>query len=122
MGEGEEENQETRCGEEEVTPPRLFSNSLANRLTVAAAAIWLVYVVAVQPFAHDAQAKLHWPGTHWYEGPFLILVAFGQHVAAAVGLYPNDSGAVQVLSGLLALIVCVQAACWVKAGKFGKNG
>ena len=99
-----------------MTVLRSFSGSLGNRLTVAASSLWLVYVVAARPFADEAEVSFA-NSTHWYEKPALLFVAFGQRVAKTVGLYPQDDGAVQVLSGLLALIICVQAACWVKGKK-----
>jgi hypothetical protein len=93
---------------------RDFSRNAGNRVAATAVALWLVYVVGVHPFIYDAGERMRILATHWYDKPFLLFVAFGQCVAAAVGLFPRDAGAVQVISGLLALVVCVRLACWVK--------
>ncbi|MGA8025877.1 MAG: hypothetical protein WB992_01945 [Bryobacteraceae bacterium] len=91
---------------------RSLFDSWGNRVTIAASALWLVYVAGAQP-CKFAPSYFYSSNLHWYEKPFFLFVAFGERVAGAVGVYSQDCGAVQVLSGLLALIACVRLACWV---------
>jgi hypothetical protein len=83
---------------------RVFAKT-KNRVTLAAGVFWVLYVMAVRPWVN------HSPVRFYDVGAFFARI--GANVARAVGLNPWDTGAVQFLSGLAALLLSVQLAFWV---------
>jgi hypothetical protein len=76
-----------------------------NRATVAALVLWVLYLIAEEPWQHYR--------TPLYERPAKFFLEIGYHVAAACGLNPQDLGWVQFCSGALALIATVRLIFWV---------
>jgi hypothetical protein len=76
-----------------------------NRTTVAALLLWILYLVAERPWRYGHHGSL-------FEAPGHFFLAFGYHVAGALGFYPLDLGWIQFCAGAGALIVTVRVLFW----------
>lgn len=96
---------------------RLFA-SLGNRAALVAVILWLLYLVAERPWhgsscLYDMIPNPSVPFIYQLQVIPASFAKIGAMVATACGFYPCDFGAIQFLSGLVALVLTVKLPFWI---------